>query len=113
MNPLNLGGIGAGRMGKSHAENIATRIRGASLAGVADLNLAAAQEVSSQFHVPLATADYRELLTAPHIGAVAICSATDTHAQIIQEDRKSTRLNSSHQIISYAVFCLKKKKQNV
>src|SRR5258708_8812096 len=28
-------------------------------------------------------------------------------------DRKSTRLNSSHQIISYAVFCLKKKKQHV
>src|SRR5258708_27882228 len=27
-----------------------------------------------------------------------------------QGDRKSTRLNSSHQIISYAVFCLKKKK---
>src|SRR5258708_17781490 len=27
-----------------------------------------------------------------------------------QRDRKSTRLNSSHQIISYAVFCLKKKK---
>src|SRR5258708_18348372 len=27
-------------------------------------------------------------------------------------DRKSTRLNSSHQIISYAVFCLKKKKQS-
>src|SRR5574344_2637595 len=26
------------------------------------------------------------------------------------QDRKSTRLNSSHQIISYAVFCLKKKK---
>src|SRR5258708_9386217 len=28
------------------------------------------------------------------------------------EDRKSTRLNSSHQIISYAVFCLKKKKKH-
>src|SRR5258708_28195722 len=28
------------------------------------------------------------------------------------KDRKSTRLNSSHQIISYAVFCLKKKKKN-
>src|SRR5256885_9309359 len=27
-----------------------------------------------------------------------------------QEDRKSTRLNSSHLVISYAVFCLKKKK---
>src|SRR5574344_2852391 len=30
---------------------------------------------------------------------------------LIAADRKSTRLNSSHQIISYAVFCLKKKKQ--
>src|SRR5258708_30209886 len=28
-------------------------------------------------------------------------------------DRKSTRLNSSHQIISYAVFCLKKKKTKI
>src|SRR5258708_9959165 len=28
-------------------------------------------------------------------------------------DRKSTRLNSSHQIISYAVFCLKKKKNGI
>src|SRR5258708_19007830 len=30
----------------------------------------------------------------------------------IVPDRKSTRLNSSHQIISYAVFCLKKKKSD-
>src|SRR5256886_10109409 len=34
--------------------------------------------------------------------------ATGTHAA----DRKSTRLNSSHSQISYAVFCLKKKKRN-
>ena len=27
---------------------------------------------------------------------------------VLEADRKSTRLNSSHQIISYAVFCLKK-----
>src|SRR5258708_23525300 len=32
-------------------------------------------------------------------------------AVLTQADRKSTRLNSSHQIISYAVFCLKKKRQ--
>src|SRR3712207_7524218 len=31
---------------------------------------------------------------------------------IVQTDRKSTRLNSSHANISYAVFCLKKKKHN-
>src|SRR5688500_19131336 len=43
--------------------------------------------------------------------------APDAHAQRAlprplpaQEDRKSTRLNSSHLVISYAVFCLKKKK---
>src|SRR5258708_13207827 len=39
----------------------------------------------------------------------------DFGKQVIREmnrlDRKSTRLNSSHQIISYAVFCLKKKKK--
>src|SRR5260221_8775433 len=29
-----------------------------------------------------------------------------------EKDRKSTRLNSSHTVISYAVFCLKKKKKN-
>src|SRR5258708_30254208 len=33
------------------------------------------------------------------------------HLAAFDEDRKSTRLNSSHQIISYAVFCLKKKKK--
>src|SRR5258708_30961034 len=32
-------------------------------------------------------------------------------AALMSADRKSTRLNSSHQIISYAVFCLKKKKK--
>src|SRR5258708_28005573 len=31
---------------------------------------------------------------------------------LLQVDRKSTRLNSSHQIISYAVFCLKKKNKH-
>src|SRR3954466_16430541 len=30
---------------------------------------------------------------------------------VLDQDRKSTRLNSSHTIISYAVFCLKKKKK--
>src|SRR5258708_26955810 len=33
------------------------------------------------------------------------------HNEMLIGDRKSTRLNSSHQIISYAVFCLKKKKR--
>src|SRR2546430_11358197 len=32
---------------------------------------------------------------------------------VVPQDRKSTRLNSSHSQISYAVFCLKKKKQYI
>src|SRR2546427_8482733 len=36
----------------------------------------------------------------------------DGHILFATLDRKSTRLNSSHSQISYAVFCLKKKKQN-
>src|SRR5258708_31770706 len=38
--------------------------------------------------------------------------APTTYGTQKRVDRKSTRLNSSHQIISYAVFCLKKKKKS-
>src|SRR3712207_8412969 len=37
----------------------------------------------------------------------------DPHVLVGREDRKSTRLNSSHANISYAVFCLKKKKNTI
>src|SRR5947208_4970116 len=40
-----------------------------------------------------------------------LASSSSTSSNDKSEDRKSTRLNSSHQIISYAVFCLKKKKK--
>jgi myo-inositol 2-dehydrogenase/D-chiro-inositol 1-dehydrogenase len=82
---LNLGVIGAGRIGTLHAENIATRIPAARLAGVADIRVAAAQEVAQRLRAARATADYRELLGDASIDAVVICSATDTHAGIIQE----------------------------
>src|SRR2546426_4146221 len=36
----------------------------------------------------------------------------DTAPHLLARDRKSTRLNSSHLVISYAVFCLKKKKKS-
>src|SRR5206468_7957883 len=37
----------------------------------------------------------------------------DVRQEQVDRDRKSTRLNSSHDQISYAVFCLKKKRHNV
>src|SRR5690606_42164617 len=48
-------------------------------------------------------------LTRGRLHIAAICVGL---AGRIVEDRKSTRLNSSHVKISYAVFCLKKKKNN-
>src|SRR5260221_8610586 len=46
----------------------------------------------------------RRLRPAPH-------SAAELFNGFLTADRKSTRLNSSHTVISYAVFCLKKKNQ--
>src|SRR5690349_25041445 len=43
--------------------------------------------------------------------AVEIVEAGDGRGDLGRRDRKSTRLNSSHVEISYAVFCLKKKKK--
>src|SRR5579859_6717650 len=45
-------------------------------------------------------------------GHGARCSREYRRKNLAEADRKSTRLNSSHSQISYAVFCLKKKKQN-
>jgi myo-inositol 2-dehydrogenase/D-chiro-inositol 1-dehydrogenase len=81
---ISIGVIGAGRIGKIHAENIARRIPGAQLAGVADVNLAAAQELADHLHCGFASAEYRDLLSNPGLNAVAICSATNTHAEIIE-----------------------------
>src|SRR5258708_20152040 len=62
----------------------------------------------------------RPLVQAPGRGVARVAAGPDhrhPHAARSQPaggalgDRKSTRLNSSHQIISYAVFCLKKKKK--
>src|SRR5258708_29960790 len=52
--------------------------------------------------------DSRELISSWPTLVRPRCNWTIHHAVL---DRKSTRLNSSHQIISYAVFCLKKKKK--
>src|SRR2546426_7276990 len=49
-------------------------------------------------------------------GEVFFLSLSEIHAALagedMRKDRKSTRLNSSHLVISYAVFCLKKKKKH-
>src|SRR5205807_2817658 len=67
-----------------------------------------------------------EAQSAPKYMGVASCGASNCHGSpqpksqgaklnenlVWRQDRKSTRLNSSHLVISYAVFCLKKKKKH-
>src|SRR5207248_5529486 len=48
-----------------------------------------------------------------HIGYMLLGLVAGTTTQVSVGDRKSTRLNSSHRTISYAVFCLKKKTQHL
>src|SRR5215469_17375624 len=49
---------------------------------------------------------------SPHAPIYHCCQSLRHHSRNRSRDRKSTRLNSSHVEISYAVFCLKKKKSN-
>ena len=82
---LHMGVIGAGRIGKLHAENLANRVPGVSLDAIADIDLPAAQETATRLRIPKATADYHEILADPAIQAVAICSSTNLHSQMIVE----------------------------
>jgi myo-inositol 2-dehydrogenase/D-chiro-inositol 1-dehydrogenase len=82
---LTVGVIGAGRIGKLHAENLAYRIPHTRVAAIADVNLAAAQETAARLGIAHHTDDYRALLSDSAIDAVIVCSATDTHTQIIIE----------------------------
>ncbi|MEP6987659.1 MAG: Gfo/Idh/MocA family oxidoreductase, partial [Chloroflexota bacterium] len=78
---LKIGVIGAGRIGKVHAETLVQRVPNAEVAAVADVIPAAAKELAERLHIPKATADYKEILADKSIDAIAICSATDTHSQ--------------------------------
>ena len=79
------GRIGAGRIGKLHAENLVTRVPGACVKRIADPILSSASETAARLSIPVFGGDYREVLDDPEIEAVAICSSTNTHAQIIVE----------------------------
>lgn len=81
---LTLGLIGAGRIGRLHAGHLAARIPEARLAVVADVNVEAAQACARQWEVSAAVEAYEAVLDRRDVEAVVICSATDTHAEIIE-----------------------------
>src|SRR5207248_9814292 len=59
-------------------------------------------------HLVLDPPDEAEVVRCEQFGPVLPVLAYDGEDEAITRDRKSTRLNSSHRTISYAVFCLRK-----
>ena len=82
---LNVGIIGAGRIGKVHAETLAFRLPEANPANIADVNLDAARAVAERCGIPRVAASAAEIFADPAIEAVLICSSTATHARYIVE----------------------------
>jgi myo-inositol 2-dehydrogenase/D-chiro-inositol 1-dehydrogenase len=78
---LRVGLIGVGRIGRMHAELLARRVAGATLAAVSDVRAGAAAAVAAELGAPALGVD--ELLADADVDAVAICTSTDTHAELI------------------------------
>jgi scyllo-inositol 2-dehydrogenase (NAD+) len=76
---LRVGLIGVGRMGRVYARDLAARVPGATLAAVADVNAAAAEEVAAEWGVPRWYPEPEALLDDPGVDAVVIVSNTHTH----------------------------------
>jgi myo-inositol 2-dehydrogenase/D-chiro-inositol 1-dehydrogenase len=80
---LHVGIIGAGRIGKVHAETLAFRMPEARILAIADVNREAAQAVAARCGIPTVTESSAGVLANPEIEAVLICSSTNTHADLI------------------------------
>ncbi len=80
---LNLGIIGAGRIGKVHAQSITYHVKGAKVVAIADPFIDfSKEEFVTELGIEKCYNDYHEILNDPTIDAVLICSSTDTHADI-------------------------------
>src|SRR2546422_167711 len=83
------------------------------LAGVPDavINAANGRRAPHVTSVSIPGTDSEALLMHLYLAGIARSSGSACSTAPVEQDRKSTRLNSSHGYISYAVFCLKKKKR--
>ncbi len=91
MKKINVGVIGAGRIGKLHSEVLLTRIPEANLVKIAEPNEESLKVWKDIYNLPdeMITADYKEILEADEIEAVLICSPTNMHAQMIIESAQA------------------------
>jgi myo-inositol 2-dehydrogenase/D-chiro-inositol 1-dehydrogenase len=82
MKRLTLGIIGAGRIGKLHAENL-LNFNNVHLKMISDLYTDPIKDWVHEMGIPILTNNYEEILADDSIDAVLICSPTNTHAEII------------------------------
>lgn len=82
MKKLNIGIVGAGRIGKVHAASITYHIPQAQIAMVTDVYESAAKALAETYGVPRYSTDYMDIVNDPEIDAVLVCSPTPTHADI-------------------------------
>lgn len=80
--PIRLGVLGVGRIGRMHAELVARRVPGLVLATVFDVNDEAARSVAGELGVDAAPSA-EELMQRDDVDAVAICTSTDTHVDLL------------------------------
>jgi myo-inositol 2-dehydrogenase/D-chiro-inositol 1-dehydrogenase len=80
---LNVGIIGAGRIGKVHAETLAFRVPDAVPVAIADTNVGMAQEVAKKYGIGGVFGSAEEIFSNRDVQAVLICSPTDTHADLV------------------------------
>ena len=83
--PVKVGVVGAGRIGRVHAENLALHLAEADLVAISDVVEASAKRCAEELEIPRVFDDHRRILEDPRIEAIVICSSTDTHAAIIQD----------------------------
>ena len=82
---IKLGIIGAGRIGRLHANTLTTRVAGAKVLAIADVFAEAAQSAAAEYGIPDFTTDPGQLFRSGDIDAIVICSSTDTHVDFIIE----------------------------
>jgi myo-inositol 2-dehydrogenase/D-chiro-inositol 1-dehydrogenase len=81
MTPMRIGVVGCGRIGRMHAELLHRRVPGVSVAAVQDAVPEAAGAVASELAVP--AVDTIADVLALGVDAVAICTSTDTHVELV------------------------------
>ena len=82
---IRIGVIGAGRIGKMHAQNLVYHVLNAEVTTISDISFDAARQCAAACRIPKAVDDHREILEDADIDAIFICSSTDIHAQMIIE----------------------------